>query len=254
MRRRCGGLLVAVLLSAWLLPAGAQSVIDTSTASKWYIGGKAGFVLSTVWGPERPWGPKGAPSAATTFVGEVIETIMPGVSFGLNFPIIFHDHFILEPEVLFSTRGTRWEVGGGIDTTGGAYEEVTETVLRMYEYIDVPVLAKLVMLNRQKRFRPVLYLGAQASLCVHSYTSVRGDNLRRSWSLLASDSSSFFDFGVIGGLAVHIRAGRGFFIVDVRGALGLQDVARTDDKILRNIYGTGYISYCFNPKKKKTLW
>jgi len=253
MNRRAGGLLL-VLVGAWLLPAGAQSLIDTSTASKWYFGGKAGFVLSTVWGPDRPWGPNGPTTAATTFVGEVAETILPGVSFGLNFPIIFHEHFILEPEVLFSTRGTRWEALGGIDTTGGAYEEVTETVVRMYEYIDVPVLAKLVMRAKQKRWRPMLYLGAQASLCVHSYTSVRGESLRRSWSLLAPDSSSFFDAAVIGGLGIHIRAGRGFFIVDVRGALGLPDVARTDDKVLRNIYGTGYIAYCFNPKKKKTLW
>lgn len=78
--------------------------------------------------------------------------------------------------------------------------------------------------------------------------------MKNRWSM--RDSSSFVDVGVVAGLALHIRAGRGFFIVDARAGTGFIDQDNSEQSALtiRNIWASGFVSYCFNPKKKKTLW
>lgn len=225
----------------------AQSVVDTTSASKFYIGVKGGLVLSTVWGPDLP--------AAGTLVESALESLLPGVSAGVNVPFIFNDHFILEPELLFTTKGVRW-----IDTTSRDWDNVEESVMRRHNHIDIPVLAKLIMLKPERRFRPVIYLGPQLSLNIHSYTKKKGEQ-ETSYShnyYTLYDSTSFVDLSVVGGLGLHIRAGRGFFIIDARGNVGFLNSGNGDGGtypgVIRNLYAVGSISYCFNPKRKKSLW
>jgi hypothetical protein len=242
--RRARHITAAVVMAALAAHAAPpQSVIDTSSATNVYVGVKAGLVLSTMWGPGQP--------KAGTVVEDVINSFVPAISGGVNVPVVLHDNFILESELLFSIRGMRWS-----DSLDQQLEGNEEQYRRWHYYIDVPVIAKLVLFKKW-RLKPVLYLGPQFSLNIASYLRKKGSSgdasySSRWWTL--RDSSSYLDFAVVGGLCVHIRAGRGFFIVDARGALGLPDQESTDRTILRNIYATGYISYCFNPRRRRSLW
>jgi len=228
--------------------ARGQTVIDTSSASKFYIGVKGGFALSTMWGPDRP-------TAQGTGNESVLSSLLPGASVGINIPIFIRDHFVLEPEVLFTTKGTQW-----IDSTN-IFEEVKETVMRRHNHIDIPVLAKLVTRESSKRFHPIVYAGPQFSVNVLSYTKKRGEQAtshsQNYWNL--SDSTSWVDVSVVAGVGMHLRAGRGFFVVDVRGHGGFLNMGNGEDsdnypRVVRNLYGAFYVGYCFNPKKKKSLW
>jgi hypothetical protein len=242
------GAATALLAFALLMPgANGQSIIDTTTASKWYVGIKGGFVLATVWGPGSPW-----KAAGGTLVDGVAGTLTPNVSAGANFPIIINDHFTLEPEVLITTKGTRWR-----DTTELIVEQ---EITRRQLSIDVPVLAKLMILKPEKRFRPAIYAGPQVSLNVYTWKSIDGQQTA-SWSnrtYSQNDSTLIVDVSAVGGLALHIRAGRGFFIVDARVGMGFLNMGSGDTEYypayIRNAYGTGSVAYCFNPKRRKSLW
>jgi hypothetical protein len=247
--KRLNTVFIAVLGAALVCSsARAQSVVDTSSASRFYLGIKGGFALSTVWGPDRPLAQGSASEGA-------LGSFLPGVSVGMNIPIIIRDHFIIEPELLFTTKGTQW-----IDSTN-TFEEVKETVIRRHNHIDVPVLIKLVGRDLSKRFRPILYAGPQFSVNVLSYTKKKGEQAmshsQNYWTL--SDSTSWVDISLVGGVGMHLRAGRGFFVIDLRGHGGFLNMGNGEEcdcfpRIIHNLYGVISIGYCFNPKKKKSLW
>jgi hypothetical protein len=240
--KRCVLLVAFVVALAGLSRQAAAGIVDTSSASKVYVGVKAGLVLSTFWGPGRV--------NEGSLYQSVVNTLLAGVTAGVDVPIILRDHFTLEPEVLFTTRGCQWN-----DDSVGVVD-VKKTYYLRVNYIDVPVLAKLVLLKPQARFRPMLYAGAQLGFRVESHVKGKGyDPHKINGSIQehsVADSTNFFDLEGLVGLGLQIRAGRGFFIVDVRGNLGLLEVGKYS--AYRNWYGTGSVAYCFNPKRKKSLW
>ncbi len=243
---------IALMLAMTSVAVRAQSIIDTTTASKWYLGVKGGLLISTAWGPDRP-------DPADNLVESVLETVLAGASAGFSLPIWFSPNFVLEPEVLLSTKGLRWKL---LDSNTIQNDTIKWDIKRRYINFDIPVLAKLVLLKNSKRFRPVIYAGPQLSLNVFSYTA-KEVNAGASyssglWSL--ADSIPFVDISGVAGLSLQIRAGRGYFIIDARGHAGFlnQGNGLEDDadfpRVIRNLYAVGSVAYCFNPKRRKELW
>jgi len=242
---------IVILLTGSLLQSVGQSIVDTTTASKWYFGVKGGLLLATVWGPDQP-------STSNGTVGSLIESILPGASAGFTLPIWFSKVFVLEPELLLSTKGVRWQL---LDSSSVAGDTITWDIGRHFLHVEVPVLARLFLLKPQKRFRPVIYAGPQLSVNLYSYTekevNAGTSYSRNSWSL--ADSIPFVDVSGVAGLSLYIRAGRGYFIIDARGHAGFLNMGNGIEngeypQVIHSLYAVGSVGYCFNPKRRKELW
>jgi hypothetical protein len=102
------------------------------------------------------WGIK-AGTVISDFYGDDIEATdsRTGISGGIFFNYRFHNHWALQPEFLFSTKGATLASG----LTGE--QAATETEYQL-QYLDVPVLAKFYI-PTSSALSPNLYAGPNVS-------------------------------------------------------------------------------------------
>ncbi|TVQ44189.1 MAG: PorT family protein [Saprospirales bacterium] len=153
-----------------------------------------------------------------------------GYHVGLFSQIMFFETFGIQPEILYTTKGSKAKYTGVID----------QTVRFNLSYIDIPVLMVL---------RPgevlELHAGPYAGLLLSGNTEFSG--LIEGESDIDRDDFNTLDYGLAGGLALNfgnVQAG-------LRYNLGLQKLADTDlTRLLlgdsKNSYGQLYFTIRLN--------
>jgi hypothetical protein len=149
-----------------------------------------------------------------------------GFNAGLYSQFMIAGIFGIQPELLFSTKGTE-AVYDGI---------INQSVQFNMNYIDVPVLAIFSPL-------PLLefYAGPYVGLLINS--NVKYTGLINDESEINRDHFNTFDFGFTGGVALNVNMVK----VGLRYNLGLQKLANSDTANMllgdsKNSYGQLYIA------------
>lgn len=199
-----------------LVPAPALAV----EAMTWGI--KGGLVLSNVspkeFGPfielEDKMGPHGGAFA----------------NWGLNELLSF------QVEALYASKG--YSYGGSFATDEIGNPLGTYEALQVVDYIETPLLLKLVP-SIGDRVRPFFLGGLAPSFKV-------AEKFKTTGSLESSDDTDGFegtDIGATGGVGVQIRTGPGLSLIEARYTQGLVDVAKDDQRDIKNrvfVFSVGY--------------
>ncbi len=130
---------------------------------------------------------------------------------------------VVQPEVLFSMKGYKWEDAGWKETG-------------KYSYVEIPVLVKYVI-PMEGSVRPSLFAGPAPAFLLSAeeeweYSMENGFGFQEdehSGTTDVKDKRNTFDFGLVFGGGVDIAVGSRTLIFDVRYTLGLTKIDSRDD-------------------------
>lgn len=160
--------------------------------------------------PDARVGIKGGLNVSNLYVDEVTdENARVGFNAGLYGQILATDAFALQPELLYSTKGSENEFDGVID----------QTVKFNLNYLELPVLAVFKLGNAAE-----LHAGAYGSYLLRANVSYSGD-LGDGGEDLDRDNFKSFDYGLVGGLGLNF----GDLQVGARYNYGLVELANSDN-------------------------
>jgi len=136
----------------------------------------------------------------------------------------FSDLFAIQPELIFSMKGAKYE------PTGGSYDF-------KLNYIEIPVLAK-VLLAGGGNFKPNFYAGPAIGFLL----SAKSDTTD------VKDITKSTDFGLIGGAGadLHMGTGPGKITFDIRYEVGLTSIddsgadAKINNSTISFLVGYGF--------------
>ena len=159
------------------------------------------------------------------------ENARLGFNAGIYGQVFSTDVFALQPELLFSTKGSKAEYGGVID----------QTVKFNLSYLDLPVLAVFKLGNAAE-----IHVGPYASYLLSSNVSYDGD-LGNGSQDIDRDHLRSFDYGVAGGLGFNF----GPVQLGARYNLGLTEIADSDAARTllgdsKNSCAQDYLAFNFN--------
>ena len=213
-------MLVVVLLAASIL---AQ---DTATRPVKY-GIKAGVGMSTFTGDDKDFVFE---TATDTFLVE--PSTKMGINFGLWLQYKLSPQFAIQPEVLYVSKGAK-------------YEEGTDKVTIKANYIQVPVLFKYLIPTNGKISPNIFagpFLGFKASAKA-KYETGAGESEED------LDDAKSTEFGVTFGGGIDIAAGeKGVITLDARYDLGMSNVIKEVEGVQNKVKTTNigfFIGYGF---------
>jgi hypothetical protein len=135
------------------------------------------------------------------------EKLKLGLNLGLFAKIPVAKGFSIQPELLYSSKGTKLTTGGLLDE--GEYRF-------NLNYVEVPVLA---VINLARNFN--LHVGGYgAYLASANIKQLEGDGGANEITDLDEDDFNRFDYGLVGGLGVDVAN----FTIGARYDLGLKGV------------------------------
>jgi hypothetical protein len=182
-------------------------------------------------------GIKGGLNVSNLYVDDVSdENARFGVNLGVYGQILSSETFALQPELLFSTKGSKVEYGGNF---------FDQTVKYNLSYLDLPVLA-------------VFKLGESAEIHVGPYVGyLLGANISHEGDLgngtddIDRDNLKPFDYGLSGGFGLNF----GSLQVGARYNYGLAKLADSDAAELligdaKNSVGQIYLAFNVNGKNE----
>ena len=163
-------------------------------------------------------GIKGGLNVSNLYIDDVDdENARYGFNVGLYGQVLSSETFALQPELLFSTKGTKADYNG----LGGLMDQ---TVKFNLNYLDLPVLAVFKLGDAAE-----IHVGPYASYLLNANISysgnVNGDDE------LDKDQLKSYDFGLAGGLGMNF----GPVQVGARYNYGLVKIA--DSNVARDILG-----------------
>lgn len=178
-------------------------------------------------------GVKGGLSISNLYVDDVNdENARVGFNGGFYGQILSSDVFAIQPEVLFSTKGSENEFGGRL---------FDQTVRFNLNYIDVPVLAVFKLGESAE-----IHLGGYGSFLISANTKYEGDIVNGT-DELDRDEFKSYDAGLVGGFGLNFGPAQ----IGTRYNYGLVKIA--DSSVARTILGDSknsvaqiYISFNFN--------
>ena len=200
-----------------------------------FVISSVGAISNDLFGQMRA-GVKGGLNVSNLYVDEVSdENARFGVNLGFYGQILSSDVFAIQPELLFSTKGSEIEYGGSF---------FDQTVKYNLSYLDLPVLA-------------VFKLGESAEIHVGPYVGyLLGANISHEGDLgngadeIDKDNLKPFDYGLSAGFGLNF----GNFQVGARYNYGLAKLADSDIAQLvlgdaKNSLAQVYLSLNLNSKK-----
>lgn len=122
------------------------------------------------------------------------------------------DLFSVQPELLYSMKGAKWDY---TDLSG------TVNVTDRLSYIEIPVLFK-VQLVGTPAFKPNFYVGPQFSMLLSA--KEKSEASGQSAEADIKDNLKSTDFGLVGGVGANFPVGTGSLSLDIRYDLGLSKV------------------------------
>ena len=154
-------------------------------------------------------GVKGGLNVSNLYSDEISdENARYGFNAGVYGQVFSTETFAIQPELLYSTRGTKYESNGLID----------QTIKFNLNYLDLPVLAVFKLGDAAE-----IHVGPYVGYLLHSNVSTSGD-LGNGTDKIDRDQLKPFDFGVSGGFGLNF----GPMQVGARYNLGLTKIADTD--------------------------
>jgi hypothetical protein len=169
-----------------------------------------GLTSSNLMGQSEPkMGVKGGLNVSNLYLDNVSdENARFGFNVGLYGQLFSSEVFALQPELLFSTKGSRDEFDGIAD----------ETVKFNLNYLDLPVLA-VIKLGESAE----IHAGAYASYLLNANISYEGD-LGNGGEDIDRDNFKSYDYGLVGGFGLNF----GNLQVGARYNYGLVKLADSD--------------------------
>lgn len=185
--------------------AAAILVSSAAAAKGFHAGLKGGLSTSTTTGV-----PLGLDD--TSFRG--------GFAGGLSLGYSFNDYFTLQPEILYVMKG----LGGSVSNRFSSGDFTGE-----YDYVEIPVLAKLTMSSRS-RVSPYVFFGPSLGLNVKADVEIdwAPSRLNEAWteSWDYSSVTNTLEFSVAFGGGLEFDAWMGAVTLDGRFDLGLSKVTK----------------------------
>ena len=143
------------------------------------------------------------------------ENMRVGYHFGAYFNLPISDAFAFQPEVLYSTKGSKAEY----DYDFGIFGNIKGNTQIKLDYIDIPLLGVFrVGDNFELHVGPYVGFLANSSYKFEGTVDSGGDKD------LDSDSFKNLDYGLVGGFAINIQA----LQIGARYNYGLQKVQDSD--------------------------
>jgi Outer membrane protein beta-barrel domain len=166
--------------------------------------------------PTARVGIKGGLNVSNLYIDNVNdENARFGFNGGLYGQILSTETFAIQPELLFSTKGSQADYGGIINST----------VRFNLNYLDLPVLA-VIKLGPSAE----IHAGAYASYLLSANINYEG-NVGTGTERLDRDQFKTFDYGLVGGLGLNFGAVQ----IGARYNYGLVKLA--DSNSARNVLG-----------------
>lgn len=188
------------------------------------------FAFSNVSALETSLGIKGGVNLAK-FRGDSLEDqkVKTGLNIGAALQFKVAKMFAIEPEVLFSQKGTKMSQsleGESYDDAGEPYDGAGESydVKITVNYIEVPVL--LQFLIPIQAVTPMVYVGPSFGFKVGKAKIEINDEKED----ISNDEFNAFDFGLVFGGGIGYKAGRSNVVIDVRYTLGLTKLPKLSDE------------------------
>lgn len=168
----------------------------------------SGAVVSST-AQDRRMGVKGGLNLSNLYVDDVDdENARVGFHVGVYGQIFSTETFAIQPELLYTTKGTETEWGGLID----------QTITFKLNYLELPVLAVFKLGEAAE-----IHVGPYFSYLLSANIDTEGD-LGGSTEDLDRDNFNAFDFGLTGGFGLNFGAVQ----VGARYNYGLSEIADSD--------------------------
>ncbi|MEP2668243.1 MAG: porin family protein [Cyclobacteriaceae bacterium] len=166
--------------------------------------------LSAVKAQEARMGVKGGLNISNLYVDNVNdENSRLGFNVGLYGQILSNEFFAIQPELLYTTKGSKNEYDGFVD----------QDVKFNLNYLEVPVLAVFKLGEVAE-----LHAGGYGSYLLGANVSYAGD-LINGGEELDRDNFKSYDYGLVGGLSLNF----GNVQIGTRYNYGLVKLAKTDN-------------------------
>lgn len=166
--------------------------------------------LSAVKAQEARMGVKGGLNISNLYVDNVNdENSRLGFNVGLYGQILSTEFFAIQPELLYTTKGSKNEYDGFVD----------QDVKFNLNYLEVPVLAVFKLGEVAE-----LHAGGYGSYLLGANVSYAGD-LINGGEELDRDNFKSYDYGLVGGLGLNF----GNVQIGTRYNYGLVKLAKTDN-------------------------
>lgn len=163
-----------------------------------------------VYAQEARMGVKGGLNVSNLYVDDVNdENSRLGINVGLYGQILSTDFFALQPELLYTTKGSKNEYDGFVD----------QDVKFNLNYLEVPVLAVFKLGEVAE-----IHAGGYGSYLLNANVSYEGDIINGGEDL-DRDNFKTYDYGLVGGLGLNF----GGIQVGTRYNYGLVKLAKTDN-------------------------
>jgi len=154
-------------------------------------------------------GIKGGLNVTNLYVDDVNdENARFGFNAGLYGQIFSNDAFAIQPELLFSTKGAKWEYTGAFD----------QNVTFNMNYLDLPVLAVIKLGETAE-----IHVGPYAGYLLSANIKYDGD-IANGIDNIDRDDLNTGDFGLAGGFGLNF----GGMQVGARYNYGLAKIAKSD--------------------------
>jgi len=138
--------------------------------------------------PNARAGIKGGFNVSNLYVNDVNdEKARYGFNVGLYGQILASEAFAIQPELLYTTKGSKVEYGN----------IVQQTVKYNLNYLELPVLAVFKLGKAAE-----IHLGPYASYLLNANISYKGDFVNGT-SEINKDNLKSYDFGLVGGLGLN---------------------------------------------------
>lgn len=206
--------------------AAVTTLWSSASALDLGLGVKGGLNLSRTWGNE----PK-------KIVDMMNPSMRPGLAIGAAFQLKLAKAFAIQPEVLFSCKGSKHDdpdYSDFFDDFGdlggiGDFGNGKKTYSISYRYLEIPILFQ-ILIPASDVVVPMVYAGPAISFL----TGVAGkkeydgkkEDLTDDEIKETKDRLKSVDFGIAMGAGLGIKAGPGRLVLDVRFNLGLLNILK----------------------------
>jgi len=191
---------------------------------------------TSVFGQARA-GIKGGLNVSNLYIDDLDdENARYGFNVGLFGQVLASETFAIQPELLYSTKGSKAFYEGIVD----------QTVKYNINYLDLPVLAVFKLGESAE-----IHVGPYASYLLNANISYSGDIINGD-DEIDRDHLKSFDYGLVGGFGLNFGAAQ----VGARYNYGLAKIADSDAAELvlgdsKNSVAQLYISLNLNTKKNR---
>ena len=182
----------------------AALLFMTNGVAQMQIGPKVGVNIANLGGDD-----------ADELVGEGLDS-KTGFGGGIFFMYQFSNMFAIQPEAYYSMKGATYKEGGG---------ELTITL----DYIEVPLLLKLIIPVEGSKIRPSIFAGPAVGFNTTAKIKVEFDGESAEEDIKEDVTST--DFGLVFGGGLGFMIGKNELGFDIRYILGLSSIDDSSDEI-----------------------